>query len=239
MAKPPGPGRCVHCLKSRQTRTWDHVLPKGWYPDSTPENIKKWQIPSCIKCNREYGKLEDELLVRIGLCLDPEDLKAAGVSEKAIRAINPRFGKSSKDTRRRQAKREKILRESMLGPDIPDHGIYPGFDEAWGRPRDQQLAIPFRAEHIRRLTEKIVRGIFFIEDNMLIEPPFNIEFYALSESGAEPIKNLLDRFGKEYVREPGIVVRRAVAPEDATSSVFEIAIWGRLKMFAAVNRPDA
>ena len=55
-----GPGKCVHCLKDVEERNSDHVFPESWYPDSTPPNLEKWQIPSCIPCNSEYGKLEQD-----------------------------------------------------------------------------------------------------------------------------------------------------------------------------------
>jgi hypothetical protein len=31
--------------------------------------LKKWQIPSCIPCNNEYGKIENDFLIRVGLAL--------------------------------------------------------------------------------------------------------------------------------------------------------------------------
>ena len=91
------------------------------------------------------------------------------------------------------------------------------------------------AESLRRLTKKIVRGIFFLEDNAFIEANYLINFYALAEESAEPIKQLLDQFGKEYAREPGIVVRRAVAEDLPMGALFEIDIWGQFKMYASVG----
>jgi hypothetical protein len=40
------------------------------YPDTTPENLEKWQIPSCLECNQRLGKLENDLIGRIALTLD-------------------------------------------------------------------------------------------------------------------------------------------------------------------------
>jgi hypothetical protein len=36
---------------------------------------------------------------------------------------------------------------------------------------------------VERITEKIVRGIYYIEDSIFIEPPYEITFYALPENG--------------------------------------------------------
>jgi hypothetical protein len=83
---------------------------------------------------------------------------------------------------------------------------------------------------VRKLSEKIVRGIFFIEDNRLIQPPYHIDFYALTDETAKPIMEMLQKYGTVHAHEPGIVVSRAVTPEDSVSSFFCIEIWGRFKM---------
>jgi hypothetical protein len=45
----------------------------------------------------------------------------------------------------------------------------------------------------------------------------------------------LSKFGTEYAREPGIVVRRAVAHEDGISSLFEITFWKQFKTYASAS----
>lgn len=81
---------------------------------------------------------------------------------------------------------------------------------------------------------KIVRGIYFIEDERFIEPPYSIDFYALEDKGSAPIKELLDRFGTEYARGPGILINRAVAPEDGIAAIISIEVWGSFKMYASI-----
>ena len=44
---------CVYCLKLFEELTSDHVFPKSWYPETTPENLEKWQMPACVECNQE------------------------------------------------------------------------------------------------------------------------------------------------------------------------------------------
>ena len=43
------------------------MFPKAWYPDATPKDLEKWQIPSCLDCNQRYGKIENDLLGRVAL----------------------------------------------------------------------------------------------------------------------------------------------------------------------------
>jgi hypothetical protein len=45
------------------------------------------------------------------------------------------------------------------------------------------MAVLIPKESFERITEKIVRGVYFIEDGLFIEPPYAIDFYALPEEG--------------------------------------------------------
>lgn len=235
--KPPPIGKCVHCLTDNVTRNWDHVFPKSWYPDTTPPNISKWIIPSCPKCNMEYGELEQDLLMRLACCVDPKIAAASGIYQKVLRSMDARYAPNQEEARIRIARRNKLLAEMLHGNQIPEGGIYPGFGERWGRPKDAQVAMSIPASSFRRLTEKIVRGIFFIEDNKYIEPSHSINFYALEDDGASEITEMLSRFGKEYARGPGILINRAVMAEDGVSAIISIEVWGSFKMYASVMPP--
>jgi hypothetical protein len=72
---------CVHCLveltkppKSGMltdtSATLDHVFPKHWFPESTPQNLNRWTVPACHKCNDELSGIEKVLLNRMALFLD-------------------------------------------------------------------------------------------------------------------------------------------------------------------------
>ena len=74
--------RCVHCLKDIDEMTDDHLFPVSWYPKSTPENLAKWKFPSCKECNSNLGKIEEDLLWRLGLTIDPADARSSGIAEK-------------------------------------------------------------------------------------------------------------------------------------------------------------
>lgn len=224
----------MHCLTDNLPRNWDHVFPKSWYPDTTPANISKWIIPSCYKCNKEYGELEQDLLTRLACCVDPKAAAASGIYQKVLRSMDARYAPNPKEARIRTARRNKLLAEMLHGDQIPENGIYPGLGERWGLPRDAQVAMKISVSSFHRLTEKIVRGIFFIEDRQYIEPPHSINFYALEDDGANEIMEVLARFGKEYAKGPGILINRAVTPEDGVSAIISIEVWGSFKMYAAV-----
>jgi hypothetical protein len=151
-------------------RTWDHMFPKGWYPNTTPENLEKWQIPSCLECNQRLGKLENDLIGRIALTLGAQNPASKGLAEKALRAINPAAARDEGDTAAREARAKKILGEMFKGEQIKSKNVVPGLGERWDRPVEQQVAIRISDESFPAVTEKIVRGLAFREEGAFIEP---------------------------------------------------------------------
>jgi hypothetical protein len=234
-AKKLGPGKCVHCLKRVEERNSDHVFPASWYPDSTPPNLEKWQIPSCIPCNADYGNLENDFLIKVGLCLDPFDQASKSVVERALRFLKPAAGRNARDAQHRLNKGRKILAEALQGDQIPDHGIFPGLGNRWTDLNREPVAVLVPAESFTRITEKIVRGFFYIEEQKFIEPPHTIDFFALAEKDGLFWEQVLDKFGTVYAREPGLIVRRAAAPEDGTRALFAITFWQQFKTYASVT----
>ena len=239
MARPPKPGKCVHCLRTPVCRNWDHVFPESWYPETTPANLAKWKIPSCVRCNRELGAVESEFFVRIALCLDPNAPAFKGLSEKALRAMSPKYASTAADKRARESLGRRITSGLLQGEQIPDEGIFPALGERWGRPRGSGITLVIPAESFRRITEKIVRGLTYLDQRQFIEPPHKIDFFALDEEGAKSIREVLNRAGSTLAREPGIVVRRATALEDGISAFYEIEFWQQFKTYATVLADDA
>jgi hypothetical protein len=231
---PPPLGKCIHCLKDPVQRTWDHLFPRAWYPTSTPPDLEKWQVPACIRCNSAYGKIENDLMIRLGMCLDPKKAGAAGITQKAQRAINPRYAKNPKDARARQRTRETFLAQAKPASQAPKETLYPGFanhssaDEAG-------IAISIPAKGLQKLTEKICRGIFYLEDGIFVESPYSVVHHVVSDYDAARIIAVLDQVGKVYAREPGLTVRRAVPIDNPDAALFAIEIWGQLRMYASVS----
>jgi hypothetical protein len=239
MTSYPPPGECVHCGFTFRTLTWDHVFPKAWYPYTTPPNLEKWQIPACKDCNKKYGRIEEELLIRFGLCLDPNNPRSAGIPEKALRALNPSYGRSSKDKKIREAKRIKILREAMPGNQFPKESIIPSFKsnlEEWTEP---PMALQMNADYMDKLAMKIVKGITYLEDHYIVKEPYRISMFIVNDNDVQPIIDVLNKFGRVYAREPGIVVIRATATDDRRTAFYSIEMWGQFKMYAHVGLIDA
>lgn len=237
MARRPPPGKCVHCLHDHLPRTWDHVFPESWYPETTSTDIEKWKIPACDPCNKEHGVREQDLMILIGLCIDPQAIESAGIVPKALRSLNPELAKNEVDRKARDAKRNQVLRRLLKGSEVPSNAIYPKFEEKWSRSPEQQIAVPIPKNSVDRLFEKIIRGLVYIEDVSFIEPPYKVDLFPMHEHSATEFISLLEKFGEVHACGPGIVVRRAVAPEDGLSAIYEITIWGIFQTYATVTKP--
>jgi len=231
MAKKPKCGKCIHCLGDPVERDWDHVFPKSWYPDTTPVNLYKWQVPSCIPCNKSLGVLERDLLVRLAFCVDRENPASSGLYDKALRAVDPEAARNMGDQKARQKLNEYYASEMQRADTIPQSAIYPGLHERWGRGGKDALVLPISPESLRKLTEKIVRGITYVADNSFIEPPRCIEFIPDSASNAETVSEVMKN-AEVYERGPGIVVHRVQA---GAVSLFAIELFKQLRLFASVR----
>jgi hypothetical protein len=220
----------VHCLADPVERDWDHVFPESWYPDTTPPNIEKWKVPSCIPCNRAHGVVEDRLLLALAHVLDPYHPGSAGIYEKAKRAISPAVGKNERDRGARSAQRARFLENVRVGDAIPTYGVYPGLHDRWDQPNDDCMAVLIPKRDMDRITEKIVRGITLVEGDMFIEPTYKIAVEA-----SAPYRDAFARSSAELALGPGIVVRRRLFPVVMTI-LFEIEFFGgQFRSYARVS----
>jgi len=228
-------GRCVHCLKDYVELTSDHMFPKAWYPDATPANQEKWQFPACAECNNRYSKIERDLLNRFALALDTKHPASAGLVDAALRAMDPNAGHDEKDAAAREARLKKVLAEMYKGEEMPDGQIIPGLGERWGRPKAERSGIQIPRAGMDEMTKKIVRGLAYREDGHFIEPPYEIEAF-VDNDGATIAKQMLDKAGKDFKREPGLEIRRMTTEGDHRSAIYEITFWQQFKTYAIVQK---
>ena len=227
--------RCVHCLEEFDSLTSDHVFPDSWYPETTPENLEKWQMPACTKCNTVHGRMENDLLLRFGLCVDPDDPNSLGIVQKALRSVDPTYAKKEKDREHRLKRRHKIMKGLIFTDDIPKESIFPNFGRHDGHPTEDQPGILIAQSDLIMLGEKLVRGVTYVVDGRYIEKDHDVEVFFLRDEAAAPIVAVLQKHGTKYERGPGIKVTRVVPHDMLTSALFAIEIWGKLRMYASVQ----
>ncbi len=228
--------RCVHCFQYFEELTSDHVFPVSWFPNTTPENIEKWQMPSCMVCNKKYGKIEEALLIKLGLCISPFSPESFGIPQKVWRAINQNEGKNDRDAKCRKKKKDKIIRELIDPATVPITAILPNFGPSGSLGPNHGLAVFVHKSGLDEIGKKLIRGITWVIDEKIIDSKYEIEIYYLREQEALHLIKLLHAYGKEYSIGPGIRVIRAIAAEDPICGLYSIKIWGRLNMYGIVNR---
>jgi hypothetical protein len=235
MAKSFSSARCVHCLKYFDELTSDHVFPKSWYPRSTPANLEKWQAPSCMECNQEHGKNESELLIRLGLCVSREELASLGISEKALRAIDPSVARDPIDRQRRILKRRQIIAEMRLASQIPNQTFVLNFRPSVRDLENNRHALPLPMVRFKLLGRKLACGATYVLHNhSYIEKDHVIAVHMVNDSGARYAKAFIDKYGARVHRGPGLVVGQARPAEDTQSALFEILIWNRFILHVSV-----
>ncbi len=223
MAKNFPPGRCVHCLKYCEKPYSDHVFSRSWYPDTTPVHLEKWQIPSCEKCNQDYSKIENEILQIFGMCINPNHTASQGVVQKAIRAISPECGKNPHDTDCRSRARVKLIQKVLPEKNIHYESLLPS---KYSLPNSKEpCALPISVESLTKMGEKFIRGITFVVDNRYFEPSYKIDIVFQYESNVKNIIQLYKPYFKRFSCGPGIIIDRAVSPNDPQSGIYYIEIW--------------
>ncbi|MCX6827002.1 MAG: hypothetical protein NTV06_07035 [candidate division Zixibacteria bacterium] len=211
--------------------TDDHIFPLSWYPDTTPENISKWKAPVCSTCNGDFGRIEEELRLRIAHCLGIMDSGAHGIVEKAMRSLKPGYGRSPDDSRRRLRKWEKIKKEIMPAQKVPTAAILPGFGLKWDQDLLKTLAIEIPRDLLERFAEKIVKGLTHVFCGHCI--PSNYRIIVRLDSLGE-FEDLLIKYGKHEARGPGIEVIYVKVADDTYAMAYKIVIWGKLVFYSYV-----
>lgn len=227
-------GVCIYCYQ-RTVVNRDHVFPKAWYPDSTPPDIQRWTVPSCAPCNSAHGENEEDLLIRLGLCLAPDEAIAPGIAEKANRAISRGNGSNSRDDRARELRRAEILKTVSFSKTPSSFGVLPGFGLQPNVDYEgTYVAVLLPAEGLKRLGEKIIRGITYKETEKIIPGEYEIGVWINEDRSVADFIELTERHGVKRHFGPGIRATRAEAAGDPLSAIFRIEIWGRLKLNGSV-----
>lgn len=149
--------------------------------------------------------------------------------------MDPAQAKKAKDGEHRLKRRHKVMR-GLISPDsIPGESIFPNFGRHEGFPAEDQPGVPITHSDLVMLGEKIVRGITYVVDGRFIEKDHKVEVFFIRDDAAVHIVAQLQQHGTVYEREPGIKVTRVVPHDMPTSALFSIEIWGRLRIYAAVQ----
>lgn len=228
-------GRCIHCLREGDI-TDDHVVPRSWYPDSTPINLEKWTAPACKECNHELGRIEARLLEVMGLCVDPEAGESLGIAQKALRALDPAAAATRRDRDHRDRKRRSLLRRAIPAEHVDPRSVVPGFEarSLLADRLESPPGLPVPVRDFERFVEKIVRGVIYAIRGSYVEQTHRIAIERVRGEGGQPFKDLLGRFGTTHRKGPGVEIALASTNDGTGSHLVGIKLWGRAEWFATV-----
>jgi len=183
------------------------------------------------------GKAEKNLLVRLGLGMDPNDPGHGQIARKALASLDPSRAKSPRDQRARVEERRRIQSELQDMTSMPESAVLPGYGRYDQRtPTNTGLFIPER--HVRELADKIVRGVTFIEDAAFIEPPWRVDYFFSHDVPALPLIDLLRKHGKRLERGSSVEIYRVVPPDEPRASAVSVTIWQKFKFYAMVDNEE-
>ena len=160
--RPKSDGRCVHCGKTHEKLTKDHVFPDSWYPESTPGTVQRWTAPACLLCNGELGPVEKEVFVRLGLCVNPEKVAATGISKRVLRSLGIGAEGLDEDEKRiRAALKNEVLRGAKPFVEEARPHVLPGIGPHPEASSAQQIQIDIPADKLYQVARKIVRDEYW------------------------------------------------------------------------------
>ncbi len=222
--------------------TWDHVFPEAWYPATFPKDKEKWKVPCCTACNKSFSKVEEDLFLRLGLCLESNDLASKGIPDRVLRSLNPEFGKGEREKEYRKRKRNRVLRQIKVLDRAPTENIFPNFGPMPQTIYPEYAVVEIQKETLDEFAQKITKGTVYTLDKTLIDDSYKIDVYIIEDEKAADINALINQFGTVYDRRPGLLVERAIVENEKVAGLYRFEIWARFRMFVTViqkNRLDA
>jgi len=197
--------------------------------------VQRWTVPSCPECNRVLGQLEQDLLIRLALCIDPTSEAASGLGSKALRSLGVDAEELSETERSRRDKlKTKIRSELMAYADVAEKpGAIPGLG-----PQDRQSAqwaIPIPWAGLSIIAEKIARGCEYKLRDRFIENPYGIRTFV---SGSDFMPLPLALHAETFNFGPGCIVRRVFGAEDPGVVRYGISVWNSLHLHVSIDLED-
>ena len=233
MAHNPTEVRCIHCLKKldRKTRTWDHVLPRAWYPDTMCAHMSKWKAPSCQRCNKELGDIEAHLFIRLAFLIDPDDPELSSIVKKVKNSLDPRRGRDEKDRGCRARLRESLRDEFGFTEHIPNSAILP----LRRPPLHPGPQLPLDSEKMRKFAEKVIRGLEYALFKQYIDSNRNLEIHFCSEHSIPEVEKMFLRDNiKSHYRGPGFEVLVASTGGKINEAMYKVTVWKQVYFYAVI-----
>ena len=236
MSKKLKQGKCIHCLKWTSELTEDHVLPRSWYVLTVPSNEEKWTAPSCRLCNGSLGQMENDLFIKLALCLNITNDYTKAIRQRVMDMLNPDLTKDFIQKQARLKKIKELLADTRPG-DGSREGLFPNFDYHDGYDPKIQRTMPIPKIPLQKFGEKLIKGIEYNKSNRYIDAGYSLEvIYAHPETIRDVTKLIHDkRWSTHHYHPQGFEFYRALPPQ-GFPIIYQVKIWDRFEVFGTLGK---
>jgi len=220
-------GECIYCGKVGPV-TDEHVLPDAWYPDDTPPDEWRWQVPACSRCNARYGKMESKILPFLAMSVEPWQRGGKGITEKAWRSLDVSCARDEEHAKKRTHVRELMRRRFARAPLSEVVNALP---LGWKQQLGTYATTYVRYEDCWPVFGKIVRGLsYIVSGGQRITEEYAVRIFRDFD-----LVPLIFRMTPAiaYSCGPGILVQR-IGIDPYPMAFYEVVIWNTHRYFAIV-----
>jgi hypothetical protein len=244
MARTRGrPGTCAYCNAHATSLEDEHVFPESWYPSTTPADAARIKVPSCSRCNRAYGRVEERLQRQWAACVDTTNPAADGVWDRVLRSLGPEHGRDPRDARVRAGNRRK-LKGAIRPVPVSAPGLFPGFhavEASWALQPSGVLALSAEAveidgKDVAAFTEKLVRGLHFRSHDAPLPANVVVKTYVVHHDTWPELLQQVRAMTPQGVP-PGFIFWRGVAKDHPMFALWYFLIWGQVFLQASTVPP--
>jgi hypothetical protein len=229
---------CAYC-GDREGDEREHVFPKSWYPESTPESVQRLVVPGCHACNQRWKVVEEEFRDEFLMVISPVRAEAKGLHDKFTRSINPTFATDAEGRKHRAAKAMKILKTMTWVPAVA------------GAPQETirtPSGLFVRASPVRRVEkrvlngvgEKLMRGLHYAKTGEVLGPLTVHSLLVKPEHGSDPtivpVLEYLWTLPPDETLAPGLQYRHHEQPG---LRVWDFLVWGQVRFISFATAQDA
>jgi hypothetical protein len=232
--------QCPYCYKFYPIRetSIDHVIATSWYPANVPTTFQRYTVCSCRGCNDRFGKLEENLLHHLALCLNPEDTAVCSIVEKVRRALDPSMARGLADRQNRESRRRAILNDMLDASGVPLHRI-----ANWTVPnlKDGQPQRAIRVPTILAdVVGKWVRGIHYKTTKSLLPEGYVVHSIPVTDDFEVDNFSFIQQKAQDtFARGPGIAIARwTIHQKNVRFVLYTFTIWDVFSVYAAATPSD-
>jgi len=234
--RPRSKRRCVYCTRetAAEMLTRDHVIAESWYPTSTPPNMAKWKVDCCRTCNGAYGRVEQELLILLALCLNPHSPASSSIVQKALDSMNPDLATSDREKGARLALKRRVYSRIEEADELPDKGVLPSFLENWKL--GSRMRVYVSKADLHAVVRKWVRGLHSLTIKRILPKRAKIDVIHIQDDEAAAAFTEVEPFAVMHLKPPCVSVMQATASEETEAeTIYRFVLWEQYTVYATVS----